>query len=372
MALTAQRASLLAEEIRQEIVRLNLAGFHLLPLGRGDDGKTPGINNWTAPKVKLGQVLAPLHRHGVGVYGVRLDGLAVIDCDNDDLALVAEMESRFGSSPVHVLTPRGRHLYYRAGGAIPNLRAEGLPVDLKSGGRSYVVGPLSQRPDGERYVPVKGVLGVDGLPVIYGAKTATGASVPIRQGERHQSLVSEAIAMVETVSGPGELAARLFVMRDERCEAPSSMPDAELRGIADWTWQHLLRGELYQGRDSAFPVHRLAHDALRGKPGGSDAIALYVLLVDLHGHDPGKRFALDHGAMKAAGLTDLSVRGFRAARRMLENAGLLGVATKYRPGSHRQQYRLERLRPGMAAAANVERISEIAPRGKDEEKRGKD
>lgn len=368
----AQRASLLAEEIRQEIVRLKLACFHLLPLGRGDDGKTPGINNWTAPVVKLGQVLAPLHRHGVGVYGVRLDGLAVIDCDHDDPALVVEMEARFGPSPVHVLTSRGRHLYYRAGGATPNLRAEGFPVDLKSGGRSYVVGPLSLRPDAGRYVPAKGVLGVDRLPVIYGAKTATGAPEPIQEGERHRTLVSEAIAMVETVSGPDELTARLAVLRDERCAAPSSMPDAELRGIADWTWQCLLRGELYHGRDSAFPVHRLAHDALRGKPGGSDAIALYVLLADLHGHDPGKRFALDHGAMKAAGLTDLSARGFRAARRMLEGEGLLGVATKYRPGSHRQQYRLERLRPGMDAAPNVARISEIAPRGKDGEEGGKD
>jgi hypothetical protein len=29
-----------------------------------------------------------------------------------------------------------------------NLRGEGLPVDVKSGPSTYVVGPLSQRPDG--------------------------------------------------------------------------------------------------------------------------------------------------------------------------------------------------------------------------------
>ena len=70
--------------------------------------------------------------------------------------LVARLEARFGSSPVHIKTPRGRHLYYRATGAVPNLRGEGLPVDIKTGACSYVMGPLSVRPDGGFYDPVKG------------------------------------------------------------------------------------------------------------------------------------------------------------------------------------------------------------------------
>jgi hypothetical protein len=61
----------------------------------------------------------------------------------------------FCASPVHVKTPRGMHLYYRAGGAVPSLRGEGLPVDIKIGARSYVVGPLSQRSDGGLYCPVR-------------------------------------------------------------------------------------------------------------------------------------------------------------------------------------------------------------------------
>jgi hypothetical protein len=43
---------------------------------------------------------------------------------------IAQMEARFGQSPVHVKTPRGQHLYYLAGDVMPNLRSEGLPVDI--------------------------------------------------------------------------------------------------------------------------------------------------------------------------------------------------------------------------------------------------
>jgi hypothetical protein len=83
----------------------------------------------------LARVLAPLYRAGSQVYGIRLDDLAVIDCDTDSAELVAALEARFGPSPVHVRTPRGRHLYYRATTKAPNLRAEGLPVDIKTGPR---------------------------------------------------------------------------------------------------------------------------------------------------------------------------------------------------------------------------------------------
>jgi len=42
----------------------------------------------------------------------------------------------------------------------PNLRAEGLPVDIKAGARAYVVGPGSIRTDGGCYRPAKGRLWV--------------------------------------------------------------------------------------------------------------------------------------------------------------------------------------------------------------------
>lgn len=345
--MTALRVSSLPDVIRNEVARLKGAGFPLLPLG-GADGKAPLLRAWAGPGLTLSQILAPMHRTGSQVYGVRLDRLAVIDCDDDDADLVAQMEARFGCSPVHVRTPRGRHLYYRAAGIMPNLRGEGLPVDIKAGPRSYVVGPLSRRPDGGLYGAVRGSLGKDTLPLIRGTARAKPASIPT--GHRHVEMVKEAMRMVELVDSAEELQGNLAGIRDDWCEDPATMPDSELHDIAGWAWKCRLENRVYRGRDSAFPMQRLALDALRGLLNGADAIALLALLVDQHGHSPGKRFPLDFDAMRAAGLLNLSKPRLRAARRSLEDAGLLRLAGKHRAGSRPQTFVLTRMRPNLAEA----------------------
>jgi len=194
----------LPEDFRAELARLYKAGFPLLPLGAGGDGKAPLAASWAGPPLTLRRVLGPLYRAGSQVYGVRLDDLAVIDCDQDNDDLVAAMEARFGPSPVHVKTPRGRHMYYRANGKAPNLQSEGLPVDIKTGPRAYVVGPLSHRPDGGLYLPEKGTLGKDALPLLGHEKELKGAIKSVKQvpqpipvGDRHNSLIKAAMKMVE-------------------------------------------------------------------------------------------------------------------------------------------------------------------------------
>ncbi|MFZ7093268.1 bifunctional DNA primase/polymerase [Primorskyibacter sp. 2E233] len=349
--MTALRNSGLPEEIRNEMVRLKGAGLCLLPLGGGADGKAPLLKAWAGPGLTLSQILAPMHRTGSQVYGVRLDGLVVIDCDCDDLDLVARMEARFGASPVHVKTPRGWHLYYRAAGTIPNLRGEGLPVDIKTGARSYVVGPLSQRLDGGLYGPAKGFLGKDALPVLRCALQAKAVSIPT--GHRHVEMVKEAMRMVELVDSADELQANLAGIRDDWCQDPATMPDSELRDIAGWAWKCRLENRVYRGRDSAFPMQRLALDALRGTPNGADAIALLVMLLDQHGHSPGKRFPLDFDAMRLAGLVNLSKPRLRAARRTLQEAGLLRLAGKHRAGSRPQTFVLTRMRPNLTDAQSL-------------------
>ncbi|MEQ9390414.1 bifunctional DNA primase/polymerase [Marinovum sp. B10] len=336
--------------IRDEVARLKGAGFPLLPLG-GADGKTPLLRSWAGAHMPLARIFAPMHRTGSRAYGVRLDGLAVIDCDCDDAGLVAHLEARFGRSPVHVKTPRGRHLYYRAAGIMPNLRGEGLPVDIKTGARSYVVGPLSQRPDGGAYCPVRGLLGKDALPLLRGASQARAAPIP--SGNRHVELVKEAMRMVELVDSAEELQANLAGIRDDWCEDPATMPDSELREIAGWAWKCRLENRVYRGRDSAFPMHRMAVDALKGQPNGADAIALLVLLLDQHGHSPGKRFPLAFDAIRAAGLVNMSAARLRAARRTLEDVGLLRLAGKHRAGSRRQTFVLTRMRPDLADAERL-------------------
>lgn len=345
----------LPDDFRNELARLVRAGFPLLPLGGGDDGKAPLLSNWAGLVLPLARVLAPLYRAGSQVYGIRLDGLAVVDCDDDSADLVAEIEARFGPSPVHVTTPRGRHLFYRAAGSPPNLRAEGLLVDIKTGPRAYVVGVGSTRPDGGRYRPAKGLLGVYPLPPLRTPadpqNKALGEAIPV--GHRHAVLVKEAIQMLEYVDSAEELAANLAAVRDDLCENAGTMPDSELRGIAVWAWKARLENRIFRGRDSAFSVHRLALDALRRWDNEIDAIALYLLLIDMHGHAPGKRFALDFQAMRDAGLTRLSIPRLRAARRTLQAVGLLQLVGKHRAGSVHQTFALTRLRPGLTDAPNV-------------------
>lgn len=346
----------------EQMARLHGAGFSLLPLGKGDDGKSPLLSFKGKARLPLGKVLAPMHRAGSSCYGVRLDGLAVIDCDTDDPGLVKQMEARFGASPVHVRTPRGRHLYYRANGSqFPNLRREGLPVDIKRGAGSYVMGPGSLRPDGGAYVAAKGALGRDSLPEIRVTEPVAGPANCARrvaEGSRNYALTLAAIQMVEAVDDPEELFGNLRFIRDDECEDPATVPDEELQKITDWAWSRRLEGKVYHGRNSEFRMPREALDAIMALPNASDALALFVVLQSQHGHRPAVTFPLDHEAMASAGHTDLSRRRFLDARRGLEGAGLLEVAASHLAAHHRRSYRLMRLRPGFSDAANV---SELRP-----------
>lgn len=330
-----------------EIARLHGAGFNLLPLGSGSDAKAPLGSLKDTARYPLKRVLGPMYGKGSACYGVRLPGLAVVDCDENDTGLVQEMEARFGASPVQVSTPRGLHLYYRDnGGQIPNLRAQGLPVDVKRGARSYVVGPHSTRPDGGVYQPLKGVLGADDLPAIsLKTEQARHTKRSIIKGNRNRELSLAAIGMVESVETPDELFCNLAFIRDDECEDPATLPDSEIRKIADWASAKRLEGKVYRARDSEFPVNRGALDRLSGYENASDAIALLVTLQSNHGHIVGKSFALDHAGMAKSGHTSLGRRRFKAAINSLRDAGLLGVANEYSVGRRHRTYQLLRIRP---------------------------
>ena len=342
--MSARAEQNLPEEVHAEIALLHRAGFHLLPLGGGDDGKKPILRGWADKCPDLAQVLGPMHGKGVAMYGIRLDGLAVVDCDTDDPNLVANLEARFGPSPVHVKTPRGLHLYYQFEGKPPNLRGEGLEVDIKAGPRAYVVGPFSIRPDGRVYRPIKGMLGVDILPPLevlsFAPVAPVNSSDAIQEGSRHTALVKLARQWVPDVSNREDLKRKLQQFRDHRCESPHTMQDSELEGIAAWAWQLRLENRLYTGRASSFSLDRMALDLLSGKPAQEDALALYVRLVDQHGHIPGATFPLSHEAMKKAGLTSLSRERFLAARRTLQEVGLLELIGKHQVGKKRQTFAL--------------------------------
>lgn len=351
--MTAQRKPDLPGPFRDEVARLHRAGFPLVPLGGGSDGKAPLVSGWADGRLTLPQIFGPLHRAGSTVFGVRLDGLAVLDLDTDDTAVLADLVARFGASPVHVRTPRGRHIYFRApDGPLPNLRGAGLSVDVKAGPRAFVVGPGTVRREGGLYAAERGALGVDPLPALrLDAAPTPSARVPV--GGRHEALVRAAAAAARDAADPDALRAALARFRDAHCADPASVPDSELADIAGWAWSLRLENRLWAGRESGFTLSRAALDALRPYENESDAIALFVTLSSLHGHAPGRRFPLDFAAMREAGLSRLSVPRLRAARRTLESAGLLALSGKHLAGSRPQTFALTRPRDVSAVVSPI-------------------
>tara|TARA_R100000935_G_scaffold53645_1_gene81667 strand:+ start:2911 stop:3960 length:1050 start_codon:yes stop_codon:yes gene_type:complete len=322
--------------IRLEMARLQKCGLCLVPLGGGADGKSPLVIPGVGERLSLRQVLGPMYGRGSMTYGVRLSGMVVLDAD--DPTFLQQIENRFGPASVVIATPRGFHAYYRGGPVLDlSLRREGWPVDVKQGGNSYVVGPWSTRPDGGRYTAQRGVLGATELRSINTPATGAVKASDMREGERHAFLLREALGMVRYVDGEAELLANLLYVRDQLPDVAAKVQDSEVAGIVAWTWQKRLSGKLFGGRDSAFTVHRMALDRLKGN---SDALALWVVLQDQHGHMAARSFGLNHPAMMAAGHTDLTRRRFRAAVAYLIAQGLLEVAANHSQGRRVRQYRL--------------------------------
>ncbi|MCB1359542.1 MAG: bifunctional DNA primase/polymerase, partial [Maritimibacter sp.] len=302
---------------------------------KGPQGKAPLVKFADRGRLPIELVLGEMEKANSLTYGIRLPRLVVLDLDTDDDDLLILLTDRFGIPRVHVRTPRGHHLYYVLDGGMPELHVEGLRVDVKSGPNSYVVGPGSIRPTGETYAYASNiVLGEAELTVLavsdlqrredQGVRETGQGKIPV--GTRNKYLSTVAIQTVSNVGSEQDLLKHLLIERDRNCEATGTFPDNEVKAIVAWAWKMRLANQIFAGRASSFRVDRTALDKLVGKPGGSDAIALYVTLTDQHGHRPGKTFALIHERMRDAGWTELSRRRFLAARRMLEAEGLLKLA----------------------------------------------
>ena len=126
-------------------------GAWLMPTG-GNDGKRPLLKFSQKTRHSLNLVKQTLERANSQTYGIRLREIVVLDIDNKDTDLIDEMHQRFGRTDCMVQTGRGFHLYYSTNNKITaNLRATGLPIDIKQGANAFVLGPHSLRPDGVFY-----------------------------------------------------------------------------------------------------------------------------------------------------------------------------------------------------------------------------
>lgn len=338
-----------SDELDARMKRLIQQGFILIPLGKGADGKEPLLRDWNVKRLGWDAFHRIMTKAGSTMYGIRLDDMVVLDIDVHDDALVAQLEARFGPAGVSVRTPRGSHLYYRQGGVdIASLRGEYSSVDVKGGPGHYMVGAGSVRPCGGQYVPSGGELEETPLTVLHdrqGSPTKSRPRSPIprnvgalvAEGHRHNYLLQEAVKLVAACETASELVDNLLYVRDENCAVPMTLDEKEVQKLGAWAFRKNKAGQLFASTGGSFVVPRHFAKVLRGD---ADALALYVLVLEQHGHQTNKTFGLRYEPMKRDGLTGLSERAFDRAVKKLVEVGAISIAANHQVGKLHRQYRL--------------------------------
>jgi hypothetical protein len=289
-----------------------------------------------------------MRRAGSLTYGIRLDGLMVVDCDTDNDATRVYFANRFEPSPIIVATGRGSHHYYRyRGPAVSAVREPRIAIDFKTGKSAFVVGPGSLRPDGKSYQILSGDFAVpapwflDRGPIIRPVAKNSALAIPV--GSRHPELLKKAVEYCHCVDTFEDLLGDLMALRDLQFEDAGSVSDDEVTAVARWTWRKRAEGKLYAGRNSGVRFNRMAMDMLLARPDSGDAALLYMLLLSNHGHLPGKVFSIVPRAMIKAGLISISKnRLYRAIEVLLDECLLVCVRQAWvtPTGAEPSQYRL--------------------------------
>lgn len=288
--------------------------------------------------------------------GLRLGDLTVIDIDDPDPSWVSKALARFGNTSVRVRTPSGGiHLYYA--GQLerpPNLKDEGWPVDVKTGENQYVVCANSWRVDGRSYCvegnavkdgPLPLILDNDAAPAplhrrLRGAAKpksleATGAIIPV--GQRHDYLIGRAKLLARNIKSETALLDALRSVFELECDTSAPLETEELEEIARWCWKLQQEGQNYIQGESYVTIPGWVMEPLRGN---SAAQHLFIVIQQLHGHQLGKPFCLDHKGMRDAGWTDLGRDRFHSALRALLDAGVIVVSAKYIRAKKKTRYKL--------------------------------
>jgi hypothetical protein len=330
----------------------------LIPLG-GNDGKKPLVRGWHSHRLALKTVTRRLEQARSKTYGVRLDGLLVVDLDTNNEATRLYVDEAFPSTPFVVRTGRGEHRYYRHKGPAPKaIRTDEIAIDFKAGPSAFVVGPGSVRPDGREYVSTaRDIPNVAELPLFreYRVQPKLVGSGKVPEGNRNTALYQRAVEYAPMVDEFEDLLGDLTALRDIEFDDAASVPDSEILKVAKWAWHLRLEGRLWSGRNSEVRINRLAMDLLFQIADGPDAFALYSILVANHGHHPSKEFAIAPDAMLDAGLIKMSRSGLYRARKILVDVGLIENVRPARRGSDcwlPDQFRL--VHPSIANACKGE------------------
>jgi len=353
------------EEILARAVELHDANFILVPLKKDKDGKEPMMRNWQTTRLSLSTFEARMKAKASMTYGVRLNDMVVVDIDEKSPDLIVQLQARYGVASVIVETPRGFHLYYCGRPKnLPDLRQEGLSVDVLSGNQKYVVGPGSIRPSRGRYIEIFGKLGEtklnpfpetasqspSNIDVAFSGQFRADGKVTV--GYRNTHLLNRAIEFVQTCESADELFGTLVHLRDEECEEPETFKDQELKSIAHWAFDKRVSGKLHAATRGIYKVDRRFTELLSID---SNALALYVILKSNFGHIPGKSFQLCYKSMMEAQHINMSKNGFDRAVKKLRETGAIVIAKQFCVGVRKRTFALGQVpRPQFQAATAAE------------------
>jgi Bifunctional DNA primase/polymerase, N-terminal len=292
------------------------------------DTKTPAVRGYDRVGAQGARQLAMKFPNATaaGFVAGRRNRLSVIDIDSPDDRLVAEIEARFGETPLQVVTPSGgRHLYYRHAGEARRIRP--LPyVDILGGG--HVVAALSVVARG-RYEIVRGSLDdLAFLPTMRGLQD-NRAPARIAKGQRNNALFDYCRSIVPHCDDLDQLldAARTWADAQlDRFAGPDPTTDAEIVKTCRNVWK-------FRGGRKAFMDQIIDGPRFKALMANPAATTLFVFLWSENALDA--EFMVADGLGKAMGW---SCRFVPTARRALLELGIircvrppaLGRAARYR------------------------------------------
>lgn len=242
--------------------------------------------------------------------------ITIIDIDNPDERLVAEMQHRFGVTPLQVITPSGgRHLYYRHNGETRRIRA--MP-DVDILGAGPVVAALSIVSRG-RYAIERGTLDdLARLPKLRAATSREKQAV-VQKGQRNEALFQNCHKIVESCDDIEQFIDAAQGWADGCLAQPLS--EAEIRKTCGSVWKYREGRRCVGKHIIEAPVY--AH--LKAAP---NAMALFAVLSAENGDRA--EFMVADGLGEASGWPRRLVP---AARKKLLELGVIQCVRRPRKGT---------------------------------------
>ena len=329
-------------------------GLAPVPTG-GDNGKRPMIKGYNknplAPDTLYSMANDPRYSNSNIAIVCGHSNLNVVDVD--DPKLLDPMLDRYGDTPLISQTAGrgGFHLFYKAAkglGPCDFRHTEDIEVEIKAEG-NIVMFPTSIHPEtGKGWRFLRGGLSdLHRLPTI---KTSTldlharsqDKASGIERGHRNVWLFKQCLREAPHCDSLDDLLDTARTRADELVTV--RLTDSEVVSCAKSAWNYQVEGKNLVGRQARhFITRSLWREVLEHSSNGSDALALYNLLVMEHALRVGRgeTFVLVvKGMVKAETIPHWGVKRYRAAIRDLLELNLISMVHRGRGPGNPSQYKL--------------------------------